>query len=82
MCLSSPPPPTVCCRGDSAAVKIEATNSVEASKLVGRHFVESDELVSKISRESIDALKAHFRDEMTRPLWELVIKLKKVFKID
>lgn len=63
-------------------MKIEATNSNEASKLFGRHFVEQDELVSKISRESIDALKAHFRDEMTRPLWELIIKLKKVYKID
>lgn len=50
--------------------------------MFGRHFVETDELMSKISRESINALKAHFRDEMTRPMWELVIKLKKVFKID
>jgi translation initiation factor 5B len=70
------------CRGDSVAVKIEATNSTEGSRLFGRHFVETDELCSKISRESINALKAHFRDEMTQPLWQLVIKLKKVFKID
>jgi translation initiation factor 5B len=70
------------CRGDTVAVKVEATNSMEASRLFGRHFDIHDELVSKISRESINALKAHFRDEMSRTDWQLVIKLKKVFGID
>ena len=70
------------CRGESLAVKIESTNSTEAGRLFGRHFDMQDEIVSKLSRESIDALKKHFRDEMTRPDWELVVKLKKVFKID
>lgn len=41
-----------------------------------------DEITSKITRESINALKKFFRDEMTKPDWELVIRLKKVFKID
>lgn len=70
------------CRGDSVAVKIESTNSTEASRMFGRHFEEADEIVSRITRESINALKAKFRDEMTRLDWELVIKLKKTFKID
>ena len=69
-------------RGDSVAVKIESTNSTEASRLFGRHFDINDELCSKLTRESINALKKFFRDEMTRPDWELVIRLKKVFKID
>jgi translation initiation factor 5B len=38
--------------------------------------------VSKLTRKSIDLLKENFRDEMTRPDWQLVIKLKKVFQID
>lgn len=71
-----------CCRGESVAVKIESTNSTEASRLFGRHFDFQDEIVSKISRESINALKKFFRDEMTRLDWELIIKLKKTFKID
>jgi translation initiation factor 5B len=50
--------------------------------MFGRHFEEQDEIVSRLSRESINALKAHFRDQMTRLDWELVIKLKKTFKID
>ena len=41
-----------------------------------------DALVSRISRKSIEVLKTHFRDEMTKPDWQLVIKLKKVFRID
>ena len=64
------------------AVKIESTNSTEAGRLFGRHFDMQDELVSKVTRDSINALKKHFRDEMTRPDWELIIRLKKTFKID
>lgn len=41
-----------------------------------------DALVSRISRKSIDTLKAHFKEEMTRTDWQLVIKLKKAFQID
>lgn len=41
-----------------------------------------DELVSRISRESINVLKEHFRDELGKEDWRLVIKLKKVFGID
>lgn len=37
--------------------------------------------VSRISRESINALKAHFADEMTKDDWRLVVKLKKTFQI-
>lgn len=39
-------------------------------------------LVSKISRRSIDLLKVHFKDQLERPDWQLVVKLKKVFGID
>lgn len=53
----------------------------EASVLHGRHFELSDDLVSIITRESIDTLKDHFRDEMTDPDWDLVRKLKGVFNI-
>uniref|UniRef100_A0A061RKG6 Eukaryotic translation initiation factor 5B n=1 Tax=Tetraselmis sp. GSL018 TaxID=582737 RepID=A0A061RKG6_9CHLO len=68
--------------GDMVAMKLEATNANEGSRLYGRHFDHKDELVSHISRKSIDLLKENFRDEMTRPDWQLVIKLKKVFGID
>ena len=36
---------------------------------------------SKISRESIDALKEVLKDDMTTEDWKLVVKMKKVFGI-
>lgn len=40
-----------------------------------------DELVSKISRKSIDLLKEHFRDDLSKDDWRLVVKLKSIFEI-
>lgn len=68
--------------GQSVAMKIESTNAVESSRLYGRHFDFNDNLVSRITRESINSLKEFFADEMTKDDWRLVIKLKKTFKID
>lgn len=34
-----------------------------------------------MTRDSIDALKNYFKDEMEKDDWRLVIKLKKVFEI-
>lgn len=48
----------------------------------GRHFVDTDQIVSLLSRDSIDALKEFFVDEMKREDWMLVMKLKKVFGIN
>lgn len=53
-------------------MKIDATNASEQSRLYGRHFDHNDQLVSRISRESINALKAHFADEMGKDDWRLV----------
>jgi translation initiation factor 5B len=68
--------------GQSVAMKIEGQNAVEQSRLYGRHFDHTDQLVSKISRESINALKSHFADEMSKDDWRLVIKLKKVWGVN
>ncbi|GAB4816828.1 hypothetical protein N2152v2_003874 [Parachlorella kessleri] len=69
-------------KGDAVAMKIEATNPTESQRLYGRHFDFKDELVSKISRKSINVLKEMFRDDMGKDDWKLVIKLKKTFRID
>lgn len=53
-------------------MKIEAGNTEQGSRLYGRHFDHTDALVSKISRESINALKAHFADQMSKDDWRLV----------
>ncbi|EIE19434.1 P-loop containing nucleoside triphosphate hydrolase protein [Coccomyxa subellipsoidea C-169] len=69
-------------KGQSVAMKIEAQTTTEATRLYGRHFDFKDELVSRISRKSINLLKDHFREDMSKENWQLVMKLKKVFNID
>jgi hypothetical protein len=49
--------------------------------MYGRHFDDSSELFSKVTRKSIDLLKEHFKDEMQDDWWRLIIHLKRVFEI-
>ncbi|KAH6776642.1 eukaryotic translation initiation factor 2 family protein [Perilla frutescens var. hirtella] len=44
-------------KGQKVAIKIIGSNSEEQQKMFGRHFEIEDQLVSKISRRSVDALK-------------------------
>lgn len=67
-------------KGQKVAIKIVASNP-EEQKMFGRHFDMEDELVSHISRRSIDILKANYRDELSLEEWKLVVKLKNIFKI-
>ena len=49
--------------------------------LFGRHFTSSDQLFSKISRESVDVCKTYFRADITNENWLLMKKLKEtIFK--
>jgi len=67
-------------KGDEVAMKIEQPK--EAQQIIfGRHFDASSQLVSKLSRESIDLLKLNFKDDLSQSEWKLVVKLKKVFEI-
>ncbi|KAG4910603.1 hypothetical protein JHK87_056719 [Glycine soja] len=68
-------------KGQKVAIKIVGSNSEEQQKMFGRHFEIDDELVSHISRRSIDILKANYRDELNMEEWRLVVKLKNLFKI-
>jgi len=67
-------------KGDEVCIKIEAPGG-DAPKMIGRHFDEKDLLMSRISRESIDACKDYFRDELTKSDWSLMVELKKIFEI-
>jgi translation initiation factor 5B len=62
--------------GQSVAMKIEARTATESSRLYGRHFDHKDQLVSAITRESIDMLKENFREELTKDDWRLIVELK------
>eukprot|EP00037_Helgoeca_nana_P022785 m.234369 g.234369 ORF g.234369 m.234369 type:complete len:1034 (-) comp26125_c0_seq1:104-3205(-) len=64
--------------GQEVCIKIVAVGD---KKLLGRHFEVTDELISKISRESIDAVKMYFKDDMGKADWKLFLELKKIYEI-
>ncbi|TPX36944.1 hypothetical protein SmJEL517_g00977 [Synchytrium microbalum] len=69
-------------RGEpSVAVKIDCA-SYETPKMFGRHFTEKDEFYSEVTRQSIDILKTTFKNDVSQDEWKLIIKLKKILKID
>ncbi|KAL0839391.1 hypothetical protein ABMA28_016119 [Loxostege sticticalis] len=67
-------------KGMEVCIKIEPIPG-ESPKMFGRHFDETDFLVSKISRASIDACKDYFRDDLIKTDWQLMVELKKLFQI-
>lgn len=67
-------------KGQEVCIKIDPIPG-ESPKMFGRHFDETDFLVSKISRASIDACKDYFRDDLVKTDWQLMVELKKLFQI-
>ena len=61
----------------SVAVKIVGQPQV----MVGRHFDETNQICSYVTRDSIDALKSYYKDEVQPEDVELLKKLKMLFKI-
>ncbi|XP_068651487.1 LOW QUALITY PROTEIN: uncharacterized protein [Aristolochia californica] len=68
-------------KGQKVALKIVGATPEEQQKMFGRHFEIDDELVSHISRRSIDVLKTNYREDLSNDEWRLVVKLKNLFKI-
>jgi translation initiation factor 5B len=69
----------MCKKGKQVAVKIEA---VETAPLTfGRQFDKNSSLYSYLTRQSIDALKENFKNDLERNDWKLVIQLKKMLDI-
>ena len=64
-------------KGQSVAVRIQNESNVT----YGRHFDHNNKLYSLLTRESIDALKENFKDDLAKEDWMCVIRLKKVFDI-
>ena len=61
----------------SVAIKIKNAPGI----LFGRQLDIEDELVSMLTRESIDCLKEHFREEVDTAGWNLVRSLKPMFNL-
>lgn len=75
--LNSKPKQSARSTDGGVAVKIAGESQV----MYGRHFDDSNQIVSIISRDSIDALKTYFKDDLNKDDWKLVIQLKKMFGI-
>ncbi|XP_055846554.1 eukaryotic translation initiation factor 5B [Episyrphus balteatus] len=67
-------------KGQEICIKIEPIPG-ESPKMFGRHFDADDMLVSKVTRQSIDACKNYFRDDLIKADWALMVELKKTFEI-
>eukprot|EP00668_Euglena_longa_P002552 GGOE01002981.1.p2 GENE.GGOE01002981.1~~GGOE01002981.1.p2 ORF type:complete len:773 (-),score=366.90 GGOE01002981.1:549-2834(-) len=63
---------------EQAAVKITPK---EPTLTVGRHFSPDQTIYSFVTRESIDALKNSFKDQVDKEGWKLIIKLKEKLSI-
>ncbi|KAI8012969.1 Eukaryotic translation initiation factor 5B [Camellia lanceoleosa] len=68
-------------KGQKVAIKLVGSNTEEQQKMFGRHFEIEHELVSHISRRSIDVLQTNYRDDLSLEEWKLVVTLKSLFKI-
>lgn len=68
-----------CSAGETVCVKIQSPKTAHVT--YGRHLTWTDQLVSKMSRKSIDILKSDFRNDLGKLEWMLVVKLKKMFAI-
>ncbi|KAL1702921.1 hypothetical protein EV121DRAFT_261598 [Schizophyllum commune] len=66
--------------GGGVAVKIEHA-VYQSAKMFGRHFDEKDELLSHITRSSIDVLKNNFKADVSTEEWLLIKALKPRFNI-
>jgi len=62
------------------AIRIEQKRNMKEYTL-GRHWSHESLFVSKLNRESIDLLKEHFRDDVPKDDWKLVVKIKKLLGI-
>jgi len=58
-------------------VKIEGESQI----MFGRHFDDTNQIASIMTRDSIDSLKQYFKDELNMDDWKLVIQLKKMYGI-
>jgi translation initiation factor 5B len=64
----------------SVAIRIEQRRNMREYTF-GRHWTHESMFVSRLNRESIDLLKEHFREDVPKDDWKLVVKIKKLLNI-
>lgn len=67
--------------GDEVCIEIFLSEDKQ-QYMVGRHFNHEDQLVSHITRDSLNALKEWFPEVCSEPLiFKLLLRLKKLFNV-
>ncbi|KAH8115780.1 hypothetical protein DFH11DRAFT_1688413 [Phellopilus nigrolimitatus] len=66
--------------GGGVAVKIEHA-VYQSAKMFGRHFDDKDDIISHITRASIDVLKTTFKTDVSMDEWHLIKALKPVSQL-
>ena len=70
---------------DSAPIGAEVSVCLKSpgdwNPVAGKDFKGGDELVTRMNREIIDLLKAHFRDELKKEDWLLIVRIKSILHI-
>lgn len=70
---------------DSASTNAEVSVSLkpgsDSSIIAGKDFKAGETIVSTMNRTIIDLLKAHFRDDLKKEDWQLIVKIKKLLHI-
>mmetsp|Transcript_16381 Transcript_16381/g.39083 ORF Transcript_16381/g.39083 Transcript_16381/m.39083 type:complete len:998 (+) Transcript_16381:1-2994(+) len=64
----------------SVAIRIEQKRNMKEYTF-GRHWTHESIFITKLNRESIDLLKEHFREDVPKEDWKLVVKIKKLLNI-
>merc|ERR550534_276401 len=63
-------------KGKQVSIKVVLTESMDVTIEYNRHFNHTHLLVSKISRRSIEAVRSHYKQDITRDQAKLLRKLK------
>ncbi len=66
-------------KGMSVCIKVD--NQENPTISYGRHFDHTKPLYSKITRESINVIKEHFKKDITPEDFNLLVNLKRIFRI-
>eukprot|EP00916_Digyalum_oweni_P014593 GHVL01023949.1.p1 GENE.GHVL01023949.1~~GHVL01023949.1.p1 ORF type:complete len:819 (+),score=185.77 GHVL01023949.1:34-2490(+) len=64
-------------KGAEVAVKISGQSQIA----YGRHFDYNDEIMSELSRDSIDILKKYFREDLLKSDWKCILDIKNNMRI-
>ncbi|OHT07920.1 Elongation factor Tu GTP binding domain containing protein [Tritrichomonas foetus] len=65
----------------NSEVSIQLKAGSDSSIIAGKDFKAGDQIVTRMNREIINLLKEHFRDDLKKEDWILIVQIKKLLHI-